>query len=49
MYKCILCFDGETKVIETRGDRRRRECAACKCRFTTREKLIYKSLRIKKG
>ncbi len=42
--KCPYCPAPETKVIETRdGDlgamRRRRECAKCKKRFTTYEKL----------
>lgn len=42
--KCPYCGDSRTQVIATdhdvRGTRRRRECRACKERFTTLERAI---------
>jgi transcriptional repressor NrdR len=46
--KCPVCSEPESKVIDSRsvGDeiRRRRECVACKYRFTTYEHLQNRSL-----
>jgi len=46
--KCPSCGEPESKVIDSRslGDeiRRRRECIKCKIRFTTYERLQYRSL-----
>jgi transcriptional repressor NrdR len=46
--KCPSCGEPESKVIDSRslGDeiRRRRECIKCKSRFTTHERLHYRSL-----
>lgn len=39
---CPEC-DGNTKVVETRGTRRRRECLCCKTRFTTEETIVVKA------
>lgn len=36
--KCISC-SGDTKVVDRRGIRRRRECLVCAKRFTTLEVL----------
>lgn len=48
--KCPYCSETDTRVIETReaGDslRRRRECLACKQRFTTYERVEKQQLRI---
>ena len=35
---CTKC-NGETKVVDSRGTRRRRECVVCKHRFNTLEVL----------
>ena len=43
--KCPFCFNDESKVVDSRSTddnttiRRRRECEACKKRFTTYEKI----------
>lgn len=46
--KCPTCGEPESKVIDSRslGDeiRRRRECTKCRARFTTYERLQYRSL-----
>jgi transcriptional repressor NrdR len=46
--KCPSCGEPESKVIDSRslGEeiRRRRECTKCKSRFTTYERLQYRSL-----
>ena len=46
--KCPSCGEPESKVIDSRslGDeiRRRRECTACRSRFTTYERLQNRSL-----
>lgn len=48
--KCPTCGEPESKVIDSRslGEeiRRRRECIKCKSRFTTYERLQYRSLYI---
>lgn len=48
--QCPYCSETDTRVIETReaGDslRRRRECLACKQRFTTYERVEKQQLRI---
>jgi len=48
--KCPSCGESESKVIDSRGVgdgiRRRRECVACKFRFTTYERLQSANLLI---
>jgi transcriptional regulator NrdR family protein len=34
---CPLCHGDEVRVLRTDGDRRRRECARCRHRWTTIE------------
>jgi transcriptional repressor NrdR len=36
---CPFCASDSTRVLETRGTRRRRECGACGNRFTTVERV----------
>src|SRR5712691_335538 len=40
---CPVCHNGDTRVVDSRDDenavRRRRECLACKHRFTTYERM----------
>ena len=48
---CPFCRDGETKVIDSRGNqpfviRRRRECLICQRRFTTYEKIEESPLKV---
>ncbi len=54
--RCPYCHEHESRVIDTRASedasfiRRRRECSACKKRFTTYERVEDRSLLvIKKG
>lgn len=50
--QCPYCDHGESSVTETRvtadGLRRRRQCAACKRRFTTYEKVGAPAIRVAK-
>ncbi|CAN5458033.1 transcriptional regulator NrdR [soil metagenome] len=52
--RCIKCGNLEDKVIDSRASkdglaiRRRRECVACGCRFTTYEQLERNDLRVVK-
>jgi hypothetical protein len=41
--KCPIC-QAETKVLDSRGVRRRRECIDCLTRFSTYETLINESM-----
>ena len=41
---CIEC-GGDTKVVDRRGVRRRRECLACGTRFSTEEVLTVKAVK----
>lgn len=54
--KCPYCHCDNDRVIDTRGDgdgfaiRRRRECLACKRRYTTRERVEEREMKVvKKG
>lgn len=54
--RCPYCYEDESRVIDSRSNedssitRRRRECVACKRRFTTYERLEERPLLvIKKG
>ena len=46
----IVCPDcgGDTEIVATRpslgNNRRRRQCMACQCRFTTEEKIVEKTV-----
>ena len=41
--KCPIC-ESKTRVIDVRGNRRRRECLNCLSRFNTKETLLIDSL-----
>lgn len=47
---CPYCLQGETKVVDSRGQelviRRRRECLACGRRFTTHERIEESPLKV---
>jgi transcriptional repressor NrdR len=50
--KCPRCSAADTKVVDSRevrdGVRRRRECAGCGFRFTTRERFDFAPLTVQK-
>jgi transcriptional regulator NrdR family protein len=37
--KCPTCCSDKSKVLDTRGDHRRRECCACGTRWSTEERV----------
>lgn len=43
--RCPVCSSIDIKVIDTRGNNRRRECKICFSRWSTSEQLIQESIK----
>jgi len=43
---CPQCGNSESRVLETSGTRRRRECLRCRGRWTTKEVMLERAKKL---